>query len=352
MYSENKNIMNKTMPKITSEQHLFADKATITKKYVESKHRHNINKMKTKSYIIIAFVLLTVMLAETSSAQQDPMYTQYMFNLSPVNSAAIGRADNISLMSVSRFQWVGVEGAPTTHSLSADIPVKFFNSGIGLSFVQDKLGPEKSSSAYLDYAYHIKVSQRMKLGMGIKAGFKVYSANLEALGHDGVIDDLFTNDINGDFMPNFGLGLMLYADEFYFGISSPSLVNHKYEGTDDASGKEERHFFLIGGYVLPLNNDIIFKPSVYSKYVKGAPLSYDITANFLFREKLWAGVSYRSGDAIGIITQIELFEQLRVGYAYDIGISQMRKASSGSHEIMLNYFFSSKKDLVRSPRYF
>lgn len=304
----------------------------------------NINKL----WIAFIFAIVTF----SSNAQQDPMYTQYMFNLSTVNSAAIGRGDNISFMMVDRFQWVGFEGAPKTMSLTADIPLKFFNAGAGFTYVNDRIGPEQTNNLYIDYAYHIQLVRGVRLGMGLKAGFKVYQAAFDGMGQEGVDDSQFASDVYGDIMPNFGLGLFLYSDTYYFGLSSPKMVNHKYEGTDKISGGEERHFFVIGGYVYPINSDIIFRPSVSAKMVKGSPLSLDITANFLFKNMLWVGLGYRSGDALTFLTQLQISNRFRFGYAYDITLSKMRKASGGSHEIMLSYDLKSFKDKVRSPRYF
>lgn len=301
-----------------------------------------------KLSIAFIFIITSVIV----SAQQDPMYTQYMFNLSTVNSAAIGRGDNMSFMMVDRFQWVGFEGAPKTYSLTADIPIKFFNSGVGFTYVNDHIGPEVSHNIYIDYSYHIQLTRGLRLGMGLKAGFKVFSADFSELGQEGVYDEQFSSNVSGDIMPNFGLGLFLYSDKYYFGVSSPKLVNHKYEDADDISGGEERHYFLIGGYAWEINPDIVFKPSVYTKYVKGSPMSYDITANFLFKNMLWAGIAYRSGDAIALLTQIQLSNRLRFGYAYDFTVSKMSTASSGSHEIMLSYELKPQKSKVRSPRYF
>lgn len=298
----------------------------------------------------ISLIVLLSALTNIVNAQQDPMYTQYMFNLSSVNAAAIGRGDNISLMMVDRFQWVGFDGAPKSMSLTADIPIKFFNSGAGFTYVNDRIGPEQTNNFYIDYAYHIQIARGIRLGMGAKAGFKVYSAALDELGETA--DQQFASDINGDFMPNFGLGLFLYSDTYYLGVSSPKMVNHKYEGTSNISGGEERHYFVIAGYVLPINPDVVFKPSVVTKMVTGAPVSLDFTANFLFKNTLWAGLGYRSGDALSLLTQVQISNRFRVGYAYDITLSKMRTVSSGSHEIMLSYEFKSFKEKVRSPRYF
>jgi type IX secretion system PorP/SprF family membrane protein len=305
------------------------------------------------------FVSLLFMSA-SAMAQQEAMYTQYMFNLSPVNAAAIGRGEYIETMFVSRNQWIGFDGAPNTRSLTADIPVKFFNSGVGFTYVNDVIGPEKSNSLYLDYAYHLKINRQWQLGMGLKGGFKMYSANFSQEDIAEPNDQQFAKDIKGEFMPNFGLGLFLYSKRFYLGLSSPKMVSHKYKGqyggqaeSETATqGGEERHYFVIAGGLVDINREVKFRPSVFTKYVKGAPISWDISANFIFRETFWGGLMFRSGDAIGILAQFQLNNRIRVGYAYDITISRMRKASSNTHEIMISYGFAPNKGKVRSPRYF
>lgn len=287
-----------------------------------------------KKFIIAVGLVVSALISE---AQQDPLYTQYMFNLNTVNAGSIGRGEYLSFMTVNRFQWVGFEGAPQTYSLTADMPLTRYNSGVGLSYYYDKIGPTRSNNFYIDYAYHIQIPYGIKLGMGLKAGFKVFGANLAQLGMEGVNDDVFASDIRGDIMPNFGLGVFAYRKDFYFGVSSPKMVNHKYEGSDDASGSEERHYFLIGGYVYRVNREFTLKPSINAKFVKGSVPSFDLTANVLFREMIWGGLSYRTGDALSILTSVQIDHRLRVGYAYDITLSKMRKASSGSHELMIYY---------------
>lgn len=303
-----------------------------------------------KQYIVK--IGLVVMLTVTSMqlfAQQDPMFTHYMFNLATVNPAAVGRGDFASVMNVNRYQWVGFEGAPRTHSLNADIPIKFFNCGAGLTYVMDKIGPESTNNVYVDYAYHLKLTENLKLGLGLKAGFRIFSASLSSLS-PGATDPQFASNVNGKFTPNFGIGAFLYSKEFYIGLSSPKVLNHKY--VDSYSGGEKRHYFLISGYAHTINTSLIFKPSVYVKYVDGAPVSYDLTASFLLKNTFWFGLMYRSGDAIGALTQIQLNNRLHLGYTYDFTLSKIRTVSSGTHEFMLTYEFSPSGEKIRSPRYF
>lgn len=304
-----------------------------------------------KSLIITVNVGVILILSSIKLfAQQDPMFTHYMFNLATVNPAAVGHGDYATVMNVNRYQWVGLEGAPKTHSLNADIPIKFFHCGAGLTYVLDKIGPESTNNVYVDYAYHLKINDNLKLGLGLKAGFRVFSASLTNLSSGGN-DPQFASNINGKLTPNFGVGAFLYNDKFYVGLSSPKILNHNYVNST-AGGGEKRHYFLISGYVQQINSNLIFKPSVFVKYVEGAPVSYDITANFLLKNTIWFGMMYRSGDAIGLLTQIQLNNRLHIGYTYDMTLSKIRTISSGTHELMLTFEFSPSGEKIRSPRYF
>lgn len=305
--------------------------------------------MKTQ-IIKISIGIIIALTWKGSYAQQDPMFTHYMFNLATVNPAAVGRGEFASAMNVNRYQWVGFEGAPKTHSLNADIPIKFFNCGAGLTYMMDKIGPEKTNNFYIDYAYHLRLTENLKLGLGLKAGFRVFSASLSNLTQSGGNDPQFASNIKGKFTPNFGIGAFLYSEKFYVGLSSPKVLNHKY--VDSYIGGEKRHFFLISGYAHQVNSNLIFKPSVYFKYVEGAPISYDFTASFLLKNTFWFGLMYRSGDAIGALAQVQLNKRLHLGYTYDFTLSKIRTASSGTHEFMLTFEFSPSGERIRSPRYF
>ncbi len=290
--------------------------------------------MERNNTIKVYALLLLIALSNTVFGQQDPMYTQYMFNMSTVNPAANGMIDQARFISLNRFQFVGIEGAPTTYSLSADVPIPRYNSAAGINYAFDKLGPERSNHIYLDYSYHIHLSKRIKMGMGIKAGMKMYSADFNGLSENGVNDDAFANNIKGDIMPNFGLGIMVYSDDFFAGIAAPRLINHELEGVDDAAGTTERHYFLTGGYNWQINSDIILRPVMHMKFMKGVFPSFDVTANCQMYEKFLVGLAFRSYDAVSILAQVEVYKGLHVGYVYDISINKLRK---GSHEILLSY---------------
>lgn len=291
----------------------------------------------------VSIVTILILSSLGLFAQQDPMFSHYMFNLSTVNPASVGHTDYATVMSVNRFQWVGFEGAPKTYTLNGDIPLKTIHCGAGLTYVFDKLGPERTNNIYVDYAYHLNVTENLKLGLGLKAGFKVFSASLTDLTQsEDIVDPQFSSNIKGKITPNFGVGAFLYNDKFYVGLSAPKILNHKY--VNSLNGGEKRHYFLISGYVMPINLNVVFKPSVFLKYVEGAPVSFDLNANFLIKNIVWLGIMYRRGDAIGFLTQVQISNQWHFGYTYDLTISKIRTVSKGTHEIMLSY------DLVPSEK--
>ncbi len=298
--------------------------------------------MKAK-LIRVYFGAIFMLLSLGLFAQQDPIFTHYMFNLSNVNPGAVGHNEFASVININRYQWVGMDGAPKSHSLNADIPIEKFNCGAGLTYVYDKIGPEKTNNVYIDYAYFLKVTESLKLGLGLKAGFRAFSANLDGLSSAG--DPQFANNISGKITPNFGVGAFLYSNIYYVGISSPKILNHKYVNSTTAGG-EKRHYFLVAGYVFFLNKNLIFKPSMMAKYVESAPFSFDINANFLLKNTVWFGMMFRSGDAIGFLTQIQLNNKWHLGYTYDLTFSKLRASSKGTHEILLKFEFSTegKKD--------
>ncbi|RPH26516.1 MAG: type IX secretion system membrane protein PorP/SprF [Bacteroidales bacterium] len=298
-----------------------------------------------KAIIKVYLAAVMVLFSLSLFAQQDPIFTHYMFNLSNINPGAAGHNDLASVMNVNRYQWVGMDGAPRTHSLIADVPIPKFNCGAGLTYLFDKIGPESTNNIYVDYAYHLKVTENLRLGLGLKAGFRVYSANLNDLSSEN--DPQFASNINGKITPNFGVGGFLYSNTYYVGLSSPKVLNHRYVNST-ASGGEKRHYFLVAGYVVFINKNLLFKPSMMAKYVESAPFSFDINANFLLRNTIWFGMMFRSGDAIGFLTQVQINNKWHLGYTYDYTFSKLRTASKGTHEILLKFEFSTNVKEGRS----
>lgn len=307
--------------------------------------------MRNLKFYIIAAILLTNVV--TSFAQQDPMFTQYMFNTLAVNPGYAGSRGALNVTGLLRNQWVGIDGAPKTQTFFAHTPIINKNMAVGLSVVNDKIGPINQTFIYGDYSYTIKVTDNSKLAFGLKGGVNIIKGNLTSVDLTEQNDQSFSTNIDYKPLPNFGFGLYYHSERWYVGLSTPKLLENKIEASVVYSKlSEKRHYFLIGGFVVDISESVKFKPSVLTKVTEGAPVSLDFTANFLFKDKLWLGAGHRLGDSFSALMQLQLNEQLRVGYAYDYTISKLTKYNYGSHEIMLSYDFIYRKDKILSPRYF
>ncbi len=316
-----------------------------------SKYIKRINQTVTKVFLVIAIMFCVL----ESLAQQDPMYTQYMENLLTLNPAYAGSKDVLSMMIVSRNQWVSMPEAPVTRSFSMHSPINATNMGLGLSVLNDQVGPVKQTGIYADYSYTLNFSHRRSLSLGLKGGVNFYEAGLSDLTTNDPGDPVYANDINRKFLPNFGVGAFYYSSKYYFGLSVPKLIENKISknGVSTQSiNKEEMHVFFMAGYVFDVNRIVKFKPSILTKYVKNAPVSLDMTGTFLFYERLWLGAMYRVGDSFGGLFQLQATNQLKIGYSYDFPINQLGAFNNGTHEIMVTFDFNFGRGRVRSPRYF
>jgi len=317
------------------------------------KLRHKVHLKSLLPAIFLAFGLLCCALV--SSAQQDPMYTQYMENLVTINPAYAGSKDLLSVMFVSRNQWVSMPGAPFSNTLSINSPIKDLNMGLGFSIMSDKVGPITQTGFYFDYAYKLYFSNQRTLSLGLKGGVNFYDANLTELKTNDPNDPVFSSDINRNFLPNLGIGTFFYSNRYYIGLTVPKLIENKINKNAVAVqnvSKEQMHVYFMSGYVFDVNRIVKFKPSILAKYVKNTPVALDFGATILFYDRLWLGTIYRVGDSFAGLLQIQITNQLKIGYSYDMPINQLGAYNNGTHEIMINFDFDLKPGRVRSPRYF
>lgn len=287
-------------------------------------------------------------------AQQAPQFTQYMYNTISVNPAYAGSREALSIVGLHRSQWVGMSGGPTTETLSIHSPLRNENIGVGFSYINDRLGYENFNYMYVDFSYTIHLTENTKLAFGVKGGFSYYNVDENLFANPDVYNDPYFREKLNRWTPNFGAGLYLHQQKWYVGISSPKLVENDYNKLGNYVALEQSHFYGIAGYVFDLNNSgsIKMRPTGLVKYTKGSPLSYDATLSFLFNDKFWIGGSYRIDDSVGALVDFQITKQLRIGYAYDYPISEIRPYTSGSHEIMLMFDFKFDKSKYKSPRYF
>jgi len=305
-----------------------------------------------KKFIKFNIIAIALLCSSAAFSQQLPQFTQYMFNTISINPAYAGSRETLSLVGLHRSQWVGIDGGPTTQTFSIHSPMRNEKVGLGLSFINDELGYENFTYIYGDFSYTIQVSEKTKLAFGLKGGFTSYSIDQEL--RDAEPDDPAIYGIENRWSPNIGAGAFLHTNRWYVGLSAPRILNTDYNGTEDYEALEKVSYYLTGGVVVDVSENTKFKPSFMVKATNGAPLSYDITGNFLFNDKFWLGAAYRfdqSAGALGAIADFQVSKEFRIGYAYEHPISDYRPYTSGTHEILLMFeVFKSKR--VKSPRYF
>ncbi|MCK5730188.1 MAG: type IX secretion system membrane protein PorP/SprF [Draconibacterium sp.] len=308
-------------------------------------------KMKNCAKWMVGLMLL---ISSTVNAQQEPTYTQYMFNTQTINPAYAGTWGSMGFMVLAREQWTGIDNAPSTQTLSFQTLHKNDKVGLGLNIINDKFGLEKRFSVFGDYSYLVQVDEELQLRLGLKVGFSSYSNNLGSYDVIDETDERFYGEVGHNFMPNFGIGAFLFKDKFYAGVSIPKIVNNEFKNDYNnlSTQAEIRHFFIMGGYVFNLSENIKFKPTMLGKFTAGAPMQFDLTGNFLISERVWLGAMYRTGDSYGFIAQWIINKKLRFGYSIDFATSEISSYQGGTHEVMVSLDIKRKKDSEIKSRYF
>ncbi len=303
-----------------------------------------------KKLILLIFIT-SVLSVDFASAQQDPQYTQYMYNMNVVNPAYAGLKEGLALNLLYRNQWSSLDGAPETYTFNAHSPIGE-KTGLGISLIRDELGPVQETNAYVDFSYTLQVSTNFQLALGLKAGATFHDVGLIGLDLQDPGDPFFSQNVNNT-TPNIGAGAFLYSDNFYLGVSVPNILNSTHLDENGLSfGSETSHYFATVGYVYQATDNIKLKPSALVKSAFDAPLSFDVNLNALFLEKFELGVSYRLDDSFSGLVGFQVTPDLRIGYAYDAVVSDINEVAPSSHEIILTYNIIFNKRVLRSPRYF
>lgn len=295
--------------------------------------------------------------ATVTFAQQDPQYTMYMWNMMAINPGYTGSADVLNITALARQQWTGLDGAPSTQSVALHSPLRNENIALGFSLVNDRIGPVHTTLFNGNFAYRIRTGENTRLSFGLQAGVNMLQAKLGELANVSANDPVFAQNVANELAPNFGFGVYYWGHKGFLGLSAPKLLENNYgtvvTATGDASTlTERRHYFLSGGYLFRLSDALHLRPMFMTKVVEGAPLSVDLNAMFILREKLWLGAAYRNQDSFAAIAAFQITDQLRAGYSYDMTTSNLRRYNNGSHELMLSYDLRSNKDRILTPRFF
>ena len=313
--------------------------------------------MKHSYFTIILLILLGTF---SSTAQQDPQYTQYMYNTEVVNPAYAGSRDALSFGLLLRTQWVSFEGAPRTGTFTVNSPIgSLDNMGLGLAIVSDQLGPANETNVNVDYSYSINTSDTAELSFGLKAGLDILNVDFTKLNIRHENDPRFQDNIDNKVQPQIGAGIYYNTQKLYAGLSVPNFLTSKHfdestlaNASSDVIAAERLHYFLIAGYVFDLSDNLKFKPATLVKAVSGSPLQWDASANFLINEKFTVGVAYRWSAALSAMLGFQASDQIFIGFGYDYQSTDIEEYSDGSYELMLRFDVFKKPERVLTPRFF
>lgn len=288
-----------------------------------------------------------------SYGQQDPQYTQYMYNHSNINPAYAGSRDGLNIFGLYRTQWVGLEGAPKTATIAVNTPLGESGLGLGVSFVNDHLGVMDDNTLAIDLSYAIDLNYTYKLAFGLKGSANLLDVNYSKLTIYNPTDPVAEEDIKNEFTPNVGAGLFLYSDKAYVGLSAPNLLKRtRYDDNEVKTMRQKMHLYLTGGYVFELNPNLKFKPAAMVKMEQGSPLQVDVSANFMFIDKFTFGAAYRWDASVSGLVGFQVSENIFVGYSYDAETSKLARYNSGSHEIFMRFSLFNGFKRVAAPRFF
>jgi type IX secretion system PorP/SprF family membrane protein len=289
--------------------------------------------------------------AVVSHAQQDAQFTQYMYNTINVNPAYAGSRGALSVFALHRTQWVGLDGAPVTNAVSINTPLNSSNLGLGVSVINDRIGPTDENTISADLSYTIPTSETFKLSFGIKGTANLFDLDSSLLTPAEAGDPSLQN--YSKFSPNIGAGLYLHSDKAYVGFSIPNFIEtNRFSDNDVKIFKEKVSYYLIGGYVFDLTSNLKFKPAFMSKLVEGAPLQMDVSGNFMFNNKFVVGAAYRWSAALSAMVGFQVSDALFIGYGFDNETTNLKNYNSGSHGIFLRYEIFKNVDKITTPRFF
>lgn len=296
--------------------------------------------------------IMLLTLSAFSFAQQDALFTNYMYNTNIFNPAYTGTREVISVYGMHRSQWAGLDGAPNTSVLSFQTPLSS-NLSFGLNFINDQVGPSDENNLSVDIAYKIPISETNFISFGVKTTANLFNVDYRKLNIEDGSDIEFQNNVDNRFSPNFGAGVYWYSEKHYLGLSVPNFLETEYyEGASTSLAKQRMHYYFMGGYVFDVHENIKLKPAFLAKLIEGAPIQFDTTLNLLFYEKFTLGTAYRWNASWSGLAGFQISDSLFIGYSYDADNSRLANYNSGSHEVFIRFEFLSKYTKMLSPRFF
>lgn len=307
--------------------------------------------LKNKGLSINLSTLILLFFTTTLNAQLEPQVTQYTENILHYNSGYAGSRDMLNATVLHRQQWVGIEGAPMTTNFLIHSPIKFKNIGVGLSVLNDRIGPLNQSWINADFSYSLRFSNDARLNLGLKGGINLINGRISELFAIDENDALLNGNYANEITPNFGFGMFYHTENFYIGASSPKLLNEETSLPVQAL-REQRHYYLVAGGYINVNRMIKIRPATMFKVTENAPFAVDLSLAAIFYDKFWLGGNYRFDESAGLFFQVQLNPQLKAGYAFDLSTTALMLHNYGTHEILLSYDLNFKNKEIMNPRYF
>ncbi|MCM5661965.1 PorP/SprF family type IX secretion system membrane protein [Galbibacter mesophilus] len=307
--------------------------------------------MKTiTQYKTIIILALGFFAFQNAKAQQQPQFTQYMYNTLTLNSGYAG-ANRLEVGLIHRSQWVGIDGAPSTQSLTIGGKVGE-RIGVGLTAINDNIGPSNALDINGVFSYNIQLNYNTYLSFGMNAGIDILNVDWSEGEYADTADPILQNNVN-NIRPIIGAGTYLYSDRWYVGLSTPNFIKTEtFNDEDELVVDQTTQFYAMGGYVFPISPNFMLKPSTLVKYTEGAPVTVDVSLNALLQEKFTVGAAYRFNDAMSFLLGFQISRNFFAGYAYDYATTELNKYNDGSHEIILRYSLPDLKRRAKSPRFF
>lgn len=305
-----------------------------------------------KNLIITSQLIIALLIGTTITAQQEAQFTQYIDNMQYYNPAYVGSSDRMNISAFHRQQWVGIEGAPMTQTLNLHTPLKYESLGLGVSVLNDRIGPLNQTWINADIGYTLKFRRHDgKLSFGMKGGINLVNNRLSELYTPDQGDFLLAENVSNQILPNLGAGVYYHSKHWFAGFSVPRIIESQ-SGAGELSFNDQRHFYgSLGGY-FNVNRMLKIRPSTLIKFTQNSPLAVDLSLAFIFYDRLWLGANYRVQDSGGAYFQYQINDQFKLGYGFDIATSSLFRYNFGTHEVILSYSFIKKGKKITSPRYF
>ncbi len=306
-----------------------------------------------KNNIKYSFIAAITALSMNMTAQQETQNSFYMFNASLLNPAYAGSRDALSIVADGRMQWMNFDGAPKTNCFTLHTPLVLESVGLGLNVLNDQIGAQSRNAIFADFSYRIKLNKNNdRLAFGLRGGVDLISKDFTNLDVNDNTDPMIVQGSFNTAQFNTGAGIYLYGKKYFVGLTAPKVIPNKVSNINNFTSQEALHIYLIGGYVFKLNSLWDLKPGASVRYTANAPLSIDGNISVLFNKKIWFGLMYRHGAAAGANIMYHFTPSIRLGYAYDYSMTNMKKYNAGTHEVLLGIDLFKKEEPVRSPRYF